>query len=75
VFKAHVNLLQSVSPPLNREETMYCCLSRLHLSTAIIGYCLENVDTDAVKQRKYRIKRKMRKSQNMKLFDFFFEKM
>jgi hypothetical protein len=64
--------LQIACPRLSPDEIVFCCLAKSGISFPVIGLCFGNIDLHAVKQRKYRIRKKMLQVQCEKLFDSIF---
>jgi tetratricopeptide (TPR) repeat protein len=58
-FSNFLQNLQSTCPSLTNEEMMYCCLTKLNLQTKVISACFGYTDTNPVRQKKGRIKKKM----------------
>ncbi|MDR3220273.1 MAG: hypothetical protein LBU22_15085 [Dysgonamonadaceae bacterium] len=66
--------LQASCPGLSPDEIVFCCLVKSGIAISIIGFCFGNTDLHALKQRRYRIHKKMRHYQCEKLFDSIFTK-
>jgi tetratricopeptide (TPR) repeat protein len=73
-FPELIERLHSVCPALTENEILLCCLSILKLPAIISSYCMGNVDTAPIRQKKSRIKTKMTESKCEELFYFLFDK-
>ena len=79
VFAHFAVRLQSEYPSLTAGDVKLCCLSLAGLSTWARALCFGSTETNIIKQRKYKIKRKMELDANGRsdprgtaLFDFIF---
>ena len=73
VFKDTTREIRVLCPTLTDEDLILCYLVvEWNLSNAIICFCFGNGDSAPVKQRKYRIKEKMKEVQSEEIFDYIF---
>jgi hypothetical protein len=73
-FATFTKELQTACPKLSPGEIVFCCLVKVDIPLSVIVYCMGNTETSALKQRKYRIRDKMRQCQCEELFDSIFNK-
>ncbi|GHU79065.1 hypothetical protein FACS1894145_2420 [Bacteroidia bacterium] len=73
-FSTFIKKLQTNCPKLSSGEIVFCCLVKADIPLSIIIYCMGNTEMSALKQRKYRIRDKMRQCQCEELFDSIFKK-
>jgi tetratricopeptide (TPR) repeat protein len=71
-FATLIKEIQSVCSTLNKEDYVLCCLSKLKIPNTIICFCMGNHDTAPIRQRKKRIKIKMKEADCMDLFFLLF---
>ncbi len=68
-----INELKTRCPLLTEEDIFLCCLSKINLSQISISICTGYTQTNSVRQRKYRIKKKMTEdSNNSELYSSIF---
>lgn len=60
IYDEYVKYLQSTFPKLTDEDCIYCCLSLCDLDDQTIAYCYGNPNKQAVVQRRFRLKGKMK---------------
>lgn len=68
-----INTIQWNCPSLTKEEIQICCFVKLKLSAATISYCKGYSGTGALRQHKFRIKKKMKDHQCEKLYYSIFK--
>jgi hypothetical protein len=71
-FGEFAGLLREVCPVLTPGDVKLCCLSLTPLSTFGRALCFGSTETNIIKQRKHKIKRKLTTDQGRQLFDFIF---
>lgn len=65
--------IETACPSIKNDDITFCCLAKLNLSFSTIGLCLGYSDTNSLRQRKYRIRKKMTEdSSNEELYDNIF---
>ena len=72
VFVRQIKILKQSCPRLTDEDILFCCLKKLSLDNLIVGHCIGSAGHQAVNQRKYRIKKKMKEANCEVLFELFF---
>lgn len=60
IYDEYVKYLHSTFPKLTDEDCIYCCLSLCDLDDQTIAYCYGNPNKQAVVQRRFRLKDKMK---------------
>ncbi|MDR0799730.1 MAG: hypothetical protein LBN18_08230 [Dysgonamonadaceae bacterium] len=58
-FSIYIAKLEDLCPQLTEEDLIFCCLFKLKLDMPTVSLCYGVTDTNAVRQRKSRIKKKM----------------
>jgi len=58
-FQSFAKELNTTCPELTEDDILFCCLSKLNLSSAIITLCMGYSRSGTIRQRKYRVKQKM----------------
>lgn len=58
-FQLPIKDLQSACPSLKDDDILLCCLTKLNLSSSAIMLCMGYTGTNTIRQRRYRIKKKM----------------
>jgi succinate dehydrogenase/fumarate reductase flavoprotein subunit len=71
-FAEFAGLLCEVCPALTAGDVKLCCLSLTPLSTFGRALCFGSTETNIIKQRKHKIKRKLTTDDGRQLFDFIF---
>lgn len=59
IFGVFIHKLKAKCPSLTEEDLLFCCLSKLDFSIQLISLCFGITDTNSIRQRKYRIKKKL----------------
>jgi hypothetical protein len=72
VFTRLIKIIKNSCPGLTDEDIMFCCLKKSGLENDIAGRCIGEVSRQAVNQRKYRIKKKMKEAGCDYLFEMIF---
>ena len=74
-FSEFTQSLQEVCPQLNDDDIKLCCLTKLGLSLNVICLCFGSTNTNSIRQRKYKLKKKLtEESNNVELFYSIFPK-
>ena len=73
VYILSIKMLKSACSSLTEEDIMFCCLSKLHLGNTRLGHSMGCASRQAVNQRRYRIKKKMKEARCDYLFDLIFQ--
>ena len=74
-FSEFIQSLQETCPQLNDDDIKLCCLTKLNLPLSVICLCFGSIGTNNIRQRKYKLKKKMTKeSDNAQLFYSIFPK-
>lgn len=71
-FTGLIETVRETCPNLSDEDITFCCLSKLGLDNSTICFCMGNVSKQVITQRKYRIKKKMKKVKCDYLFEMIF---
>ncbi len=72
IFQRLVKILQKSCPTLTKEDIVFCCLFKVGVDRSFINCCMGTVSYQAFNQRKYRIRKKMKQTENEDLFRFIF---
>ena len=70
VYILSINILKSVCPDLTEEDIMFCCLAKLHLDNTRLSHSMGTASRQAINQRRYRIKKKMKAAECDHLFEW-----
>ena len=73
VYTNLINTIWVVCPILTIEDIIFCCLTKLGLSSSEICCCTGSVNKQTINQRKYRIKKKMLEAKREDIFNLIFE--
>jgi hypothetical protein len=71
-FAKLIQIIQKACPDLTNEDIVFCCLSQLDLDSSALCCCMGIVNKQAVNQRRYRIRKKMKEKECDTLFDRIF---
>jgi len=66
-------MITDACPALTDEDVVFCCLIKTGLDKMVVSRCIGSPGRQAVNQRKYRIKKKMRETKCENLFEVIFE--
>ena len=72
VYTRLIRTIRQACSSLNEEDVMFCCLSKLNLDNTRLGHCMGSTSRQAINQRRYRIKKKMKEANCDYLFDMIF---
>ncbi len=72
IFSKLIQIIKKSCPELTNEDILFCCLKKIGLDNSIICHCMGNVNKQAINQRRYRIKRKMKESMCYEIFYLIF---
>ena len=72
-FTLLIKMITDACPALTDEDAVFCCLIKSGLDKMVVSCCVGSPGRQAVNQRKYRIKKKMREAKCENLFDLIFE--
>ena len=72
VFPKLIKTLKEACPSLTKEDVIFCCLEKSGLDNSVICRCLGSICKKTIKQRKYRVKKKMQEVRFDFLFDLIF---
>ena len=72
VFVRLIRIMKNASPDLTEEDILFCCLKKSGLDNLVIGYSMGIASRQAINQRKYRIKKKMKAAKCDYLFELIF---
>ena len=72
IFSTFIGNLRDNYSALTDEDLLFCCLYLLKLPNLTISMCFGSTNTNRIKQRKFRIKEKMKDLNDTFLFDFIF---
>jgi len=72
VFTRLIKTITEACPDLTEEDVIFCCLAKSDLDNSVICRCMGSISKKTVNQRKYRIKKKMKKAKCDFLFDIIF---
>ena len=62
VFDWLIKALKQSCSSLTEDDILFCCLTTLSLETRNLGHCMGTASRQAVNQRRYRVKKKMKKT-------------
>jgi len=71
-FTLLIKTLMEACPSLTKEDVIFCCLAKSGLDKSIICRCMGSISEQTIKQRKYRVKKKLKETQFGFLFDLIF---
>ena len=72
VFKPLITDLKRSCSSLTDEDILFCCLARLGIASKNIGHCMGCASKQAVNQRRYRVKKKLKEAQSSQLIEMIF---
>ena len=72
VFDWLIKALKQSCSSLTEEDILFCCLATLGLETRNLGHCMGTASRQAVNQRRYRVKKKMKEANCEYLLDAIF---
>jgi hypothetical protein len=72
VFVRLIRIMKNACPDLTEEDILFCCLKKSGLDNLVIGYSMGIASRQAINQRKYRIKKKMKAANCDYLFELIF---
>ena len=71
-FEKLIKTIKEACPNLTEEDVIFCCLEKSGLDHLTVCHCMGSASKEIIKQRKYRIKKKMKEAGCEKLFDMIF---
>ena len=71
-FDGLTKALKQSCSSLTDEDVLFCCLTTLGIETRNLGHCMGSASRQAVNQRRYRVKKKMKKASSGYLLGVIF---
>jgi len=72
VFTWLIKTIKQACRNLTEEDVIFCCLSKLGLTSPAICHCMGSISKQTANQRKYRIRKKMKEAECDSLFEMIF---
>ena len=72
VFVRLIRIMKSACSDLTEDDILFCCLKKSGLSNMVAGQSMGIASRQAINQRKYRIKKKMKAANCDYLFELIF---
>ena len=72
VFDWLIKALKQSCSSLTEEDILFCCLTTLGLETRNLGHCMGTASRQAVNQRRYRVKKKLKEASSGYLLGVIF---
>jgi pyridoxine 5'-phosphate synthase PdxJ len=72
-IKRMIKTIKELCSDFTDEDIVFCCLIKSGLDKMIVSRCIGSPGKEAVNQRKYRIKKKMKDAECENLFDVIFK--
>ena len=62
LYDDHIQYLRATYPKITDDDCIYCCLKLCEMDDQTIAYCFGNTSKQIVVQRRLRLKKKMKES-------------
>ena len=69
VYTRLIRTIKQACSSMTEDDIVFCCLSKLNLDNTSLSHCMGSTSRQAINQRRYRIKKKMKEARCEYLWD------